>query len=207
MLSGCVSEVNFEEPQPTDAKDETHFKRRLIGDYINTDDGSRMTVGKDFIIRQWDFRHNTANFQIDSLGEFKTTDGMLSDSGNQGALKWNVKIDGDTARIEGSLIDTIFRIGKDQVLRNFKGYSFLNAEEENGFWTVTLLSSEGQGKVTLKKLRGDSINLEKLKTLVVSDEIDDVGSTVFRIKPSRRELKRILHSDLFKDESAFQKIR
>lgn len=206
ILTGCVDELNFEEPQPVESKNEDHFKSKFTGLYLCIEDSSLLTIDKKTIVREWHFEHYTTNAEIDSSDDLEIKEGKIYSKEISAFLSMETK--GDTVILKGDILDTIFSIEEGQVLRIFKGQYFLNQQQADGFWTVSLLSLD-KNILTTKHIQVGETDIEKIKDVTTVEEIvNDEGKVVdYSVKPTRKEIKRILRSDIFSESSVYRKIK
>jgi len=163
------------------------------------------------VYKTTDFELDSAAMSIDSIGEFIFVDTISIGSWKWNRSNWMIKADiqGDTIEIRGNAQDTIFQVNEAELLRNFKGYCFLNYNGPNGLWKVKLLTLQKRGKLVIRELDAGKDDIEKLETVTIVDEIkNEEGETVdFTINPSKRQLKKILSSGAFGNEHVYQRTR
>lgn len=202
FLFSCQTDLNFTEPQPTETKNETKFKRRYRGDYQSLRDSSIITISENSIVRTW---YLDTKVHKDSL----ETEGVGGGLFVIADLPWlKVEIEGDSAHVYGEKEEEMFTISDEQVLRHYKGYYFLNTKESDEFWTVKMLSLE-RGLLSFKRFLGTEAEIAKLTELTTIDTIRNAEGEVvdYSIHPSVKEFREILRSAHFGDGGSYRKIR
>lgn len=206
-LTSCVPDLNFEEPQPAGYKDKNKFNNKYQGTYLCIGDSSILTIDKDKIIQEWHIVAKLTKAQIDTTEGIELKDGILYSDDSVEPL--SVKFIGDTAVLTYDFDKTIFQLSDDQVLRNFKGLYFLNYKESNNFWTVKTLTLDKEGILTFNRIYGGEEEIRKIKEMTTVEEITDKEGKVvnYKVRPTKKELKKILKSNLFEEGTRFQKIK
>ena len=206
-LASCVPDLSFEEPQPSGDKDENKFKRKYQGTYLCLGDSSILTVDKDKIIQEWHIVAKLTKAQLDTTEGVGIKDGLLYSVDSEEPLP--VEFNGDTAVITYDFEKTLFKVSDDQVLRYFKRLYFLNFRESENLWTVNTLTLDKEGVLTINRIYGGEEEIQKVKDMTTVEEItDEEGKVVdYKVRPTKKELKEILKSDLFKEGTRFQKIK
>jgi len=205
LLSSCVPELNFEEPQPENKKNQKKFGNRFLGTYLCLSDSSILTVDLNKIVQNWHSIFKVSKAELDTTENIEIRNGMIYSPEND--KPFPVEFIGDTAVITWDAEKTIFKISDKQILRHFKGLNFLNYQESDDLWTVKTLQLN-RGILTINKIYGGQAKIEKIKEMTEVKEITDEKGVVvdYKIKPTKKELKEILKSDLLKEGSKFKKI-
>ena len=199
--------LNFEEPHPSNDKNENKFKRKYQGTYLCLSDSSILTIDKDKIIQEWYIVAKFTKAQLDTTEGIEIKEGLLYSEDSKEPFP--VEFIGDTAVLEYHFNKTIFRLSDNQVLRYFKGLYFLNFRESDNLWTVKTLTLDKEGILTINRIYGGEEEIQKIKDITTVEEItDDEGKVVdYKVRPTKKELKEIMKSDLFKEGTQFQKIK
>jgi len=202
-----VPELRFEEPQPSGDRNENKFKRKYQGTYLCLDDSSILTIDKNKIIQEWHIVTKLTKAQLDTTEGIEIKDGLLYSKDSEEPLP--VEFIGDTAVLTFDFDKTIFQISDNQVLRYFKGLYFLNFREPDSLWTVKALKLDKEGILTIKRIYGGENEIQKIKDMTTVEEITDEEDKVvdYKVRPTKKELKEIMKSDLFKEGTRFQKIK
>ncbi|MEX0965675.1 MAG: hypothetical protein WD077_00425 [Bacteroidia bacterium] len=207
LLSSCVSDMNFGEPQPKNDRDERKFKNKFQGKYLCLADSSILTIGNKTLIQEWNIKVHLAKSFIDSAEGHDLKDGLLYSKGIETPLP--VDIMGDTVVATWQHEKEIFNISEEQVLRHYKGIYFLNYKHADQEWTVKIMKTGKDGTLSIKRIYGGDEEIEELQKLTEVEEIaDEKGKVVnLKIQPTRKELKGILAADLFKEGTIFKKLK
>lgn len=206
-LTSCVPELNFEEAQPTEKKNESKFKNKFQGTYLCIEDSSLLTIDKEKIVQHWDIETKITKTQIDSTSELELKDGLLYVQNNEVPLQINFL--GDTALVSYKFEETIFNISDEQLLRYFKGIYFLNYKKTENSWNVKTLSFNKDGVLSINKIYLEDNEVERIKSMTNVEEItNNKGEVVdYKVRPTKKEMKEILKSNLFKEGKEFIKIK
>ena len=110
------------------------------------------------------------------------------------ADNWKIIIESfnDSVKIYSSKDEIIFQISNDNLLRQHRNYYFLNFKDPGEFWRVKILKLEKDTLEFDNILSEDDIKLIKnMKSVEIKkDSINE--ETQYFLKPSKRELKKIL---------------
>lgn len=206
-FTSCLPELKFENPQPVEQKNERKFKNKYQGTYLCLSDNSILTIKKDKIIQEWHVMTKLTRAQIDSIKEIELKEGLLYIEGNE--VPFSIVFTGDTALLTYNFSKIIFQLSDDQVLRYFKGMYFLNYKESDDFWTVKTVTLDKEGVLVFNRIYGGEEEINKIKKITSVEEITDNEGKVlnYKVKPTEKELKEIMKSDLFKEGKRFQKIK
>ena len=124
----------------------------------------------------------------------ETGDSIAEDTAFNFNDNWQITVRsfGDSVQIFSKKDDELFNISERQVLREYKGYYFLNYKDTNNFWKVKILKLEEDTLEFDFILRDDDMqNIRKITT--VESQKDSTGeSTQYFLDPSRKELRKIL---------------
>lgn len=202
-----MPDLSFEEPQPSGDRDENKFKRKYQGTYLCLGDSSILTIDKNKIIQEWHIVAKLTKAQLDTTEGIEIKDGLLYSEDSEEPLP--VEFIGDTAILTYDFDKTIFQLSDDQVLRYFKGLYFLNFREPDNLWTVKTLTLDKEGILTISRIYGGEDEIQKIKDMTTVEEITDKEGKVvdYKVRPTKKELKEIMKSDLFKEGTRFQKIK
>jgi len=204
-LSSCQPELNFEEPQPPEVKDANRFKRSIRGQYRCLNDSSFLTIDRHHIVREWNIEYSTTQFEIDTNAQLELKDGEVYAHDLSSWL--SMELHNDSVVLKGKLVDTLFTMNQRQIARRFKGHYFLNYQNRDAFWKVTLLALD-QDTLTLQEMVAGEMEIDQLKAITPIETVtNDAGETIsFTAKPSKRAVKSILKSEIFSGGNEFVKI-
>ncbi len=206
-ILSCTNNLKFQEPQPSGDKNEKKFKNSYQGTYLCLDDSSILFIKKDMMIQEWLITAEISKNELDTTAEIKHLNGQYFIEGKDEPL--DITILGDSAVLRYKLTDTLFQLSDNQLLRYFKGQYFLNYKEADDQWIVKTLNLNREGLLTLSDIHGGEDEIEKIKEMTPVEEItNEEGKVVdYKVQPTKKELKKILKSDVIQEGSRFQKIR
>ena len=197
FLISCEPGVTFIEPQPESIKSSTSFSKQIQGSYLAFDFASVLTINEKQITRHFDFDYKT---QKDSLGiNFKIVKDSIVNLVN--GSKEKVLIQGDSIVQHANWIDTLFNISSENVLKNYKGYYFLNSKFSDEKWEVKELGLKN-GVLTLASISTKE-DIQKLNEIVESP--NDTVSTNFNL--TKRLFKRFLREEGFREKETFTRMK
>lgn len=190
--------MRFETPQPEGQKDEKSIPRRLTGVYFNIDDSTKLTVTTKEIIETLEKDFKGLLTELDSVDRVTIkTDTSFSEISENFRLDIVVKRDSIFQHLDYK--DTLFTFDKNDILRKFKGYYFLNRKRSANSWSVTKLTKTRKtiilGTVSIKA------DIENLRELT---DID--ADTVYNFRPTKKQLREFLNDKGFQSEKTFIKI-
>jgi len=200
FITSCENQVMFEIPQPEGQKNEKSIPKKIIGKYISESDSNIfLTISDEFIVQFSEGDEVSHISELDSVerASLKHDSTFFIVEIN---LKSHVSIRDDSVYQHWRYADTLFDFSDGGVLRKFKGYYFLNSEVEPNNWRVVKLgivrSGLLVGKITSRK---DVDNLREL-----TNKKDD---TVYSFNPTRRQFKKFVKDEGFRNEERFKQIK
>lgn len=186
----CGPYIWFKVPQPEGRDNLTVFPVNLLGKYTSVKDTSVISIEQEKIIKE--YRENLLMTKIEFREEVGDT--ISEDTSFTFGDNWDITIKsfGDSVKVFSSRDELLFQISENQLLREYKGYYFLNSKDTNDYWKVKILKLTGDTLEFDHILSDDDIQLIRNITTVESytDTSEDV--TVHYLKPTKRELKKIL---------------
>jgi hypothetical protein len=214
VLSACQKNpsVLFEHPQPAGEKNLEGFKNKYTGNYnAFNKKGPTATITRNMIILHYGKNFSLPKEDVDTakitLPPNKKI--MVNDS--------LFVMDNDTFpfRIVGdSLVfslfrrdDTLFTIDKDHILRYYKKTYFLNVRTPLGLWEVSTLRLRSNGILTAATIPVTKTLLYALNDITDVQGLTNTKGEVARyiIDPTKKELKKILRRNLFRDKTLYRK--
>ena len=190
LLISCGPYIWFKVPQPEGRENLNSFPEKLLGRYTSVQDTSTIRIESDKIIRE--YRENLLMTKMEFHEE--TGDSISEDTSFAFTDNWNiiVKSYGDSVKVFSSKDDELFKISDEQILREYKGYYFLNYKDTNEYWNVKILNLVGDTLEFDNILTSEDIeNIRNITTIeTVLDTTEE--STKYYLKPTKRELKKIL---------------
>lgn len=200
-MVSCVPNMYFDEPQPTKDNNEFMFKHKYQGVYESLTDSSILIVSEFKIVQKWDYILKFSKHDLDSIEDinFKNETLNYRDVG----ITFTVKVDGDSAIVRVQSKETIFHISNSNILRYYKNTYFLNYRNSNNLYKVKILDLNRKGELIFKSLQTGSQSISSLKEIIT---IDSLNKNDYTVKPSKREIRKLLRSDLFAEDSKFIKL-
>lgn len=187
---GCGPYIWFKVPQPEGRDNLKSFPENLFGRYTSVYDTSAIRIESNKIIRE--YRENLLMSKIEFREE--TGDSIPEDTSFTFTDKWHIKIKsyGDSVKVFSSMDDELFKISDEQLLREYRGYYFLNYQDTNDYWRVKILKLFGDTLEFDNILTTDDI--ENIRNITTIETVKDTSEEYVRhyLKPTKRELKKIL---------------
>lgn len=187
----CGPYIWFQTPQPEGRKNLDSFPNELIGKYISLSDSSVIIINKDKVIKQY---HEKL---LMSRNEFldETGDSIAKDTSFLFTDNWHIKVKafGDSVKVFSWKDEILFQISDDQLLRDYKGFYFLNKKDTNNYWKVEILRLEEDTLEYDDILKKEDI--EEIKRITPVGVIKDTSKekiTRYFLNPSKREMRKIL---------------
>lgn len=207
MLSSCVQDLSFEDPQPYGEKNETEFKRKFRGTYLCLGDSSLLKIDSHRIVQEWYLVYKLPRKQLDTLKGTVLKENRLHLEGYE--EPFFIEFIGDTAILTCDVKKTLFQLSENQQLKYYKGHYFLNFREPDNLWKIKTLSFDKEGILTIKRIYGGDEAIEKIKNMTAVEEIkNDEGELLnYKLRPTKKELKELMKSNLFKEGERFKKIK
>lgn len=196
FIGSCEPPATFEQPQPADTKSLSTIPERIRGDYLSADQASTLTISDNQIYRTYDFDYKVHK---DSLPPAKK---LIADTlvDTISGAKEIVLVKGDTVLQHVHETDTLFSLSTDNLLKQFKGYYFLNKRYGEKQWTVQKLSLKN-GALTVGNI-SEKDDIDRLKA--ITETVSDTASKHFNL--TRKQFKAFLQKNGFSDEETFTKI-
>lgn len=212
LLFGCEKPeeesqaMDFLDPQPVGVQNAKSFNRRYRGRYIDPDDSSSLDIYANRLVVTWKSKlFKFSRYDIDS-----SFTGDRSDNRQvEGALRMHEyfvdRFDGDT--IYATLIhkDTIFGLSPNALLRHHKGSYFLNYTDNNIDWRVRRLDLK-RDKLSISTIIPSDSLFAILPVQEKSIVKDDSGAVLaYKIRPSKKELKKLIKTQTFEEVQVWVK--
>ena len=194
LLAACTPAVTFDEPQPAGSKDLTRFPKRIRGEYISLNDNSVLLVTEKLIQRIYDHDFKIKSNELDS-GMILRNDTLINRTNNE---KMVVRKEGDSLVGHIRYVDTVFSLSRDQILKKFKGYYFLNTRYFDQNWEVKKLSLH-RGKLNISSISAEN-ELEKLVEITESPQ-DTIPP--YKFTATKRQFKAFVKQEGFTDTETF----
>ena len=198
FILACEPPVTFTEPQPIGVDNLSKFPKRLQGFYSSQDNNSELAINDFIIQRTYDYDSKLHINQLDSQSKL-CGDTLVNTRTIEKSL---IRREGDTIITHIHQIDTIFRLNFDNVVREFKGYYFLNTRYDKTNWTVKKMVLS-QGELTISSISSTQ-DIESLKEITQSPQ-DTVAPYSF--SPTKKQFKKFIRNGGFSNEEKFVKVK
>jgi len=190
FVVACGPYIWFKVPQPEGEENLKAFPDELHGKYRSALDTVMIIIHPDKIIRE--YRENMVMSQAEFMNE--TGDTISKDTSFMFSDNWHITIHttGDSVKVYSTKDEELFHISEKQLLREYKGYYFLNYKDTNNYWKVKLLRLE-QDSLEFDFIL-DEEDLQNIRNITSIETRKDSTekSTRYFLDPSRRELRKIL---------------
>ncbi len=195
---GCGPYIWFKVPQPEGRENLSEFPDELTGKYSSVYDTSTIRIESDKIIRE--YRENLLMTKVEFCEE--TGDSISEDTSFTFADNWDITVNsfGDSVKVFSRKDDELFKISDQQILREYKEYYFLNYKDTNDYWKVKILN------LVKDTLEFDNIlsddDMENIRNITMVETVQDSTdeTSKYYLKPTKRELKKILKKRLAGDK-------
>jgi hypothetical protein len=200
-LFSCEPPVTFKEPQPNDTENLSAFPRRIRGTYLSLSDSSILRINENGIYRIYDV---VSDSKSDSNSIDIKISGDTSINISTGAEINNVSLgfSENGENLTREVIDTVFTINYDNVLRKYKGYYFINSRYDKDSWQVMRLSIS-KGELTIGNISEEK-DIDALKDLT-ENKADTVAPYKFSL--TKKQFKEFNKGLGFSDNEVFVKIK
>lgn len=197
-LVACEPLVTFIEPQPVDTENLSKFPSRLRGVYLSLSDSSILTINDKLIQRTYDFEYKIHPNQLASTARL-LGDTLINVETSEREL---IKQDGDSLLIHIHIVDTLFLMDYDNVVRKFKGRYFLNTRDDKSGWSVEKMQlSKGQLMISSISTK------EEIESLKVITETAQDTVAPYNFIATKRQFKKFVKNGGFSDSETFVKMK
>ncbi len=189
-LNSCKEPlVSFDEAQPQNVKEINSFPNKYIGTYYNLEDRSEITISKYSIFERM-VSEDTINIKELDSNEILKNDSLFKIKTKE---KYKIKKINDSLFTNYVFSDTTFRIGKNNILKKFKGFLFINKlVEKSGFWNVEKLNLS-KGVIKISSI-GTEDEIELLESIT---ETKKDTTKPFKIKPTKKQFREFIKKNGF----------
>ncbi len=195
---GCGPYIWFKVPQPEGRENLLEFPDELTGKYSSVYDTSTIRIESDKIIRE--YRENLVMTKVEFREE--AGDSISEDTSFTFADNWDITVNsfGDSVKVFSRKDEELFKISDQQVLREYKGYYFLNYKDSNDYWKVKILNMV-KDTLEFDDILSDD-DMENIRNITVVETVQDSTeeSSKYFLNPTKRELKKILKKRLIGDK-------
>ena len=190
--------VKFEASQPESVKEISSFRLLRRGTYKNfKSPKKKIEIKKNTITTSTLFQFTVDRNKVD-IGTMSKVDRQNDSSLIEyfEKLGGDVKIDGNDIHYSQTVIDTVFFIGKEQILKHYKKSYYLNFRTSDSLWTVYRMKFNGDtllyGEIT------PSDTLLKYDYAKIDSSMTNNKAKAYILNPDKKELRKLMRSDAFK---------
>jgi len=189
--------VTFEVAQPENIKTQNQFPKKLIGTYYNAETKTELIIGKNYIFKKMTIE-DTLNISELDKNEIIKNDTLYKLNTNE---KYKVRKLNDSLFTDYVFSDTIFNIKKNNILKKFKGYYFLNKQiEQTRFWEVEKLN------LTKGVLKINGIETEnEISLLETITETKRDTLKQFSVNPTKKQFREFIKKNGFTEGEIYLK--
>ena len=203
LLFSCKEEaigndLYFDNPQPINDSELKEIPQKFLGLYKDAD-SAFLQIDKNLITKYYFGKFKIHKSELDSIkNEFEMSNGKLIDKKTKAIFE--TKKIGDSIELSNKNCDTIFQISATQKVKQISRDLILNSKFDN-LWQVNIIS------LKKKSLKFKYLSVEDLNSLdsIMSIKSIMIDSSYYLLKPSRKEFKKFLHSNL-SHEFLYQKL-
>jgi len=200
IFTSCQPPVVFGEPQPVGIKSLLQIPDNYKGIYWCKVDSASLFVDDKTFIKRKEFLIKLTRTEIDSSNDLRLQNDRLyvDDWGSSFAIEEK----GDTIISKVVMLDTIFSIRKEQILKSYKGHLILNTRLDEHAWAVLVASHKGRGLLSLARaeIPENLSQLDSITPVKTLSERDEEGTQIY-ITPTAEQFGRILDRRLLFDAS------
>nr|WP_317630892.1 hypothetical protein [uncultured Flavobacterium sp.] len=189
LISCKQSLVQFAEAQPENTKNIENFPKKLRGDYYDLENDVNLTINENSIIKQITIK-DTININELSENEVLKNDTIFN---LKNSNKFSVTKVNDSLLTNYIIVDTLFFISNENVLKKKKGYYFLNTKySANDTWEVKKMVLKN-GQLNINGITSeDEIKLLEKITETTKDSISP-----FVVKPTKKQFNTFVKQNGF----------
>ena len=192
----CEPPVTFNEPQPTDTDNLSHFPIRLQGKYMSLADNSTLLISDKLIQRVFDYDDKIHPNQLDNSSQL-SGDTLIDLNTTEKTI---VNHDGDSLIIHIHYVDTLFQMNYDNAVRKFKGYYFLNTRYDKTSWEVKK-AQLSKGQLIISSI-STKLDIDNLKEII---EIPTDTVPPYKFTVTKKQFKEFIKNNGFGNSETFIK--
>jgi hypothetical protein len=190
----------FENPQPINDSELSNIPSKFRGVFINSD-SVYFNVTEKMILQEYYYRFRFHKNKLDSIKrEYDLKNNQFVSKDNK--YFFDYKYVGDSIEFSNKDIDTFFVFSNTQKAKRIEGQLVLNYKDSI-YWKIKAISLE-KNMLKIKYI----YSVEDLKRIDSLTKIKStmIDSSLFILKPSRNEFKRIINLKRFGEEHSYKKI-
>ena len=193
-LMACDSPATFTTPQPDGVENLSEFPGRLQGHYASTKDSSTLSISAHWILRIYDFDKKIDTAELGSSARL-SGDTLFDLNTNHKTL---LRREGDSLMAYVHYIDTLFQMTRENMVRKFKGYYFLNQRYGDVGWEVRKMQLS-KGELLISSISAEQ-DVAQLKE-ITETSLDTVPPYKFIV--TKRQFRKFVRNKGFSDGEVF----
>ncbi len=191
LSATCDPKVKFEDPQPSGRKNLDAIPAGYHGKYLELSDSATLTIGSNLIVKEDLKTVRMTKMQlyeeIDTVFELDTlvyiTDNMTVE----------FQFYGDSVNVITYDADTLFNLSENNLLREYKGFLFLNTPLEDDLWKVKIIKAKEDSLMLANLVSTSEIDtISPLTHIITIKDTTENKIDEYRLNPTKSELKKIL---------------
>lgn len=193
--------MRYESPQPINDAELSKIPNKFRGLFMDSDSGY-VNVKENIILKE---RYYKVRFHKNGLDSIKSAFDLV---GNRYVSKINndvfdYRYVGDSIELAHKEVDTFFVFSKAQKAKRVNGQLILNYKD-SVFWKIKVMSLD-KNVLKIKDIYSEEdLNRMDSLTQIKSARID---SSLFILKPSRSEFKRVINLKKFGEDKDYIKVK
>lgn len=210
LITACGEEsmdksIDFLESQPSEVKSSYTFSKKYQGTYINPNDSSQLLILPNTIIKIVHLRGICLSNDMDnSFNGDRNNNNDIITSLRKDSIDV-VSIVGDSIHFVWNIQDTLFCISSSNVAKYYKGSYFLNYTNDQLTWKVQRMDLDKK-RLSIGMIMPNDSLFTSIPIKNISEVKNDTGLVVnYKIKPSKKELKKLIKGDAFKESEVWMK--
>ncbi len=205
---GSNRQGDIEELQPVSVDDLNEFPSHIQGFYQSVDDGTLMRITNKVIRIEKHIVYVLTSRDLLNQRRLQLKGDTLLDK--EAKSQKIVRRLGDSILVDDTYFDTLFKISEFNVLRQDKGYLFLNYQVDVADYRVKLLYTDNSGFLCFSKPQTMS-SIETLEEVAAQEpRYDSLGvlqSDNFSFGLSQIDTAQVINRKIFKEKLRFVRIK
>ncbi|MBN1598875.1 MAG: hypothetical protein JW894_11330 [Bacteroidales bacterium] len=192
VFVNCKPKVLFKKAQPKRIKNLHYLPAEYLGKYLNVKDSSVLTIDSIIILHEeFEFSKMTRQELYEDIDTVINHDTTVYIDEN-----WviAIRIFGDSASYSSYMVDTLFNLDNNDVLRKYEGYLFLNKLSDNELWEISIMKLTSDSLLFDPLVRSSEIDSLRSITRIreIKDPEEENKIKEYHLNPTRKQLRKIL---------------
>lgn len=195
LVSACTPPVVFDRPYPTTEKDLKAIPKNYLGTFICESDSALLIIDEaDITLRRENFFLLPLK-DVEERDDCKISGQEMYVSGRSECIP--LEFVGDSL-VKGTVVehDTLFNMGKDEVVRMYKGHVVLSKEVKKGEWAISLLTLQENADIIYRAIT-DKTKIKNVRRVTTMEDIttEEDKNNRYKIRPTMKQFDRLLSDD------------